>query len=98
MRCILQRECHIEVTPDVLDAERRKTLVWQRTRMRQLRIGERTNQVEVFIELLDGSEAEVGGIDKFIPPALTKSKSFVDGTCPYTRAIYCNDGMSQVNR
>src|SRR6266700_6724292 len=97
MRRILQCERNVEVAPDVLDAERRKTLVWQRTRMRQLRVGEGTNQVKVCIELLYFTEAEIGRVDKFMLPALTKSKSFVDGTCPHTRAIYCEDSIGQID-
>ena len=52
----------------------------QRTRLRQRGVGERTHQVKVGIELLDGSEAEIGGIDKVTASALAKSESFVNCT------------------
>ena len=98
---ILQCEGHIEITADVLDAEWSKTLIWQGTSMRQLRVSERTHQVKVCIELLDGSEAEIGGIDKVTASALAKSESFVNCTheSPLTHgwAIHPKDAMGQVN-
>ncbi len=44
--CILQGKGDVEFTTDVLDAERSVTLVGQRASVRQLRVGEGTNQVK----------------------------------------------------
>jgi len=43
---ILQGKGDVEFTTDGLDAERSVTLVWQRASVRQLRVGEGTNQVK----------------------------------------------------
>jgi hypothetical protein len=93
MRCILQRECNIEVAPDVLDTERGKTLILQRAGVRQLLVSERTHQIEIRIELFDLAETEIGCINGISG----NSKPFVDGTRTYSRAIYLEDGMSQIN-
>jgi len=58
---VLQGKGDIELVINALDAERSETLSWYRTIVRQLQVGEGSDQVKLGIELLDRAEAEIGG-------------------------------------
>src|SRR5712691_10369610 len=87
--CILLRKCDVEVASDVLDTERCITL-------RKTVIGEGAYEIKIRVELLDPSEAEIGGKDERSRSITADSQSFVDRALTYVRAIHRQDGMSPV--
>src|SRR5258708_2203155 len=71
---ILQRECDVEIAPDVLDTERRITF-WK------FGISEGTYIVKICVEHFNSSKAEVGGKEKGSSSIATNSQPFVDRAC-----------------
>ena len=53
--------------------------------------------MEIGIELLNASKAEIRGVDEVAPVAPSKGKPLVDGSGPNSRAIHGEDSIGRLD-
>ena len=87
---VLQCERDVKVTTNALNTEGCVAL-------REIVVGERTNQVKIRVVHLDLTEAEIRGIDERAIFVAVDSQPFVDSPRTYGRAVHGQDGMGPVD-
>ena len=104
MDSVLQGKGDVKVASDVLDAEEGETSgrwAGDRALTRHGRVSEGLDQAKMGIELLNGSEAEVGGKQEVARARVPCSQPFVDRahepTLAHGGAIHCEDRVGRVH-